>query len=263
MSDPIHSSTAETAVKQFTKNAELMYNRKWFTDEQLIERLVQFAGVDRNDVVVEFACGGGVVSATLAKGARRVVGIDITPKMIELSRERTATEHVVNVDFRIADCYETGLEPDYADVSLMRFALHHFHDPLRVLKEMRRITQKTNGRIVIEDVTSPSNELGSFYLNTLERFRDPSHSQMFSIDGIFSLFKICQIKPTKIELYQRSADFEEWMEHVSPSEETLSTCRFLLEEDIGRNLTGLDPKYDGRGGITFTLNGILIQGVPA
>ena len=50
-------------------------------------RLVNAAGVDAGDRVLDVGCGTGNVAITAARSGASVVGLDVTPRMIELARE--------------------------------------------------------------------------------------------------------------------------------------------------------------------------------
>ena len=49
------------------------------------ERLISKIKIGSNDVVVDFGCGPGFFSIPLAKIARRTIGVDISPRMLEKS----------------------------------------------------------------------------------------------------------------------------------------------------------------------------------
>jgi SAM-dependent methyltransferase len=70
------------------------------------ERLVQFARIGPGSTVLDLGTGIGEPAITAAKAVApggRVVGIDVSPGMISLARERAHREGIANADFVAAD----------------------------------------------------------------------------------------------------------------------------------------------------------------
>lgn len=63
------------------------------------------AGIPQRQVrrALDVGCGAGTVALFLAAGASRVVGTDIDPRAIELSRFNARLNEITNVDFRVGD----------------------------------------------------------------------------------------------------------------------------------------------------------------
>ena len=88
---------------------------------------------------LDFGCGTGEIVTQLAKlGASRVVGIDITPGLIDRTRLRAELDGV-------ADCVElycgdiVALQPEPVDIVLAYAVLHHLPDRLdEVIPAVRR-----------------------------------------------------------------------------------------------------------------------------
>jgi demethylmenaquinone methyltransferase/2-methoxy-6-polyprenyl-1,4-benzoquinol methylase len=87
---------------------------------------------------VDLACGTGDVSAALARRFEqgKVVGIDLTPAMIEVARERCS---LPNVSFRVEDMCRTGIEGGWADVVTGSYALRNAPVLDDALAEIRRL----------------------------------------------------------------------------------------------------------------------------
>ena len=77
----------------------------------VIEKMLEMAGVDENDVIYDIGCGDGriVITAADIYGAKGV-GIDIIPKRIQESRENakaSGVEHLV--EFRLEDATKSDI----------------------------------------------------------------------------------------------------------------------------------------------------------
>jgi 2-polyprenyl-3-methyl-5-hydroxy-6-metoxy-1,4-benzoquinol methylase len=60
----------------------------------VIPRLLQVAGDVDGLTVLDAGCGEGIVSRTLSSSAKQVVGIDVSPRLIEYARERDITQTI-------------------------------------------------------------------------------------------------------------------------------------------------------------------------
>ena len=77
----------------------------------VIEKMLEMAGIDENDVLYDIGCGDGRIVITAAElyGARGV-GIDIVPKRIQESRENAKASGVEDlVEFRHEDATKSDL----------------------------------------------------------------------------------------------------------------------------------------------------------
>lgn len=83
------------------------------TPQDVVERMLELAGVTRHDVVYDLGCGDGRIVITAAKkyGARGV-GVDIDPERIAESKANAETAGVTNlVEFRLQDALEVDVSP--------------------------------------------------------------------------------------------------------------------------------------------------------
>jgi SAM-dependent methyltransferase len=93
--------------------------------------------------VLNVGCGIGVGSAYIAsKYGCRVVGVDISEKMIEWSRQRAREERVEDkVEFQTADVLELPFEADRFDVVFCESVLAFVEDKLRAIRECVRVAR--------------------------------------------------------------------------------------------------------------------------
>jgi arsenite methyltransferase len=104
--------------------------------------------------VVDVGCGAGIDSliATKMVGEQgAVVGIDMTPAMLEKARAGASAMGATNVDFREGYAEALPVPDGWADVVISNGVLNLFPDKNLGLREMARVL-KPDGRLQIGDI---------------------------------------------------------------------------------------------------------------
>src|SRR4051794_30954109 len=125
-----------TTVEQFTRQAAGFSSAAAMNDAGAMALLLEAARLGPEDAVLDVACGPGIVTAVLAREAGTVVGIDLTPEMLELARSRYAEDGLENVRIDLGDVTELPYRDGEFSRVVCRYALHHFTDPAAVVGEM-------------------------------------------------------------------------------------------------------------------------------
>jgi SAM-dependent methyltransferase len=86
--------------------------------------------------VLDAACGPGLYAEELVRRGAEVIGLDQSPRMIELCRER-----VGQGDFRVHDLADpiSWLPDDSVDLVLFALAIEYVDDRVAALRELRRV----------------------------------------------------------------------------------------------------------------------------
>ncbi len=128
-------------------------------DQAWRRKAVRLAQVNAGeDVVVDVACGTGDLALAFARGgAAKVIGIDFVPRMVRLAQEKAA-RHVFPAapEFRVGDAMHLDLPDACCDIVSIAFGIRNVAEPLRALREFRRIL-RGGGRLVILEFTTPPN----------------------------------------------------------------------------------------------------------
>jgi ubiquinone/menaquinone biosynthesis methyltransferase len=131
-------------------------------DRRWKRRLVSLAAVTSRTRVLDLACGtGDITYATHDRGARSV-GLDITPRMIELARrKRGAGSHPA---FLVGDMMALPFRDGAFDVVTTGYGLRNVPVIAQALTEIRRVL-RPGGVLLSLDFNRPSNQLvRSLYL---------------------------------------------------------------------------------------------------
>lgn len=166
--------------------------------------LLSLCHVEHAQQVLNVGCGIGVGPVYIAKKYNcRVVGVDLSEKMIEWSRRRAREERVeTKVEFRTADVLELPFQADQFDVVICESVLIFVEDKPRAIRECVRVT-KPGGYVGLNEgvwIKQPSPEL-------VARVKDaigPAISTRETWQALWEesglqdrVVKICQVDPRK------------------------------------------------------------------
>ena len=95
------------------------------------EHLRAAYGISPGDEVLDVGCGTGLTTREAARAAApgRVVGVDVSERMLERARQLTAAERLDNVRYELGDVQVHRFDPAGFDVAISRFGTMFFADP--------------------------------------------------------------------------------------------------------------------------------------
>jgi demethylmenaquinone methyltransferase/2-methoxy-6-polyprenyl-1,4-benzoquinol methylase len=127
-------------------------------DQAWRRRAVRAAGVRPGEVVIDVACGTGDLTAAFARtSAGRVIGVDFTPRMLEVARRKLDGLPEVaraKVRYEEGDAQALRFEDSSADVVSIAFGIRNVADPAKAVGEFARV-MRPGGRLVILEFDRP------------------------------------------------------------------------------------------------------------
>ncbi len=115
----------------------------------LFASLHDATGVRSGTRLLDVGCGSGLACAMAAARGAKVSGLDASPGMVELARERLA-----HADFRTGDMGSLPYEDDRFDVVTFINTLFFAPDRERTLREAKRVTRQA-GKVAVVMWTAP------------------------------------------------------------------------------------------------------------
>jgi ubiquinone/menaquinone biosynthesis C-methylase UbiE len=100
--------------------------------------------------VIEFGCGTGYFTKTVAKNAKSVVATDLSERMLEVARVQL--REYENISIEKADCRGTSFPAESFDTVLLVNLIHVVDCPAKCLRESHRIL-RTGGSLIVVDFT--------------------------------------------------------------------------------------------------------------
>lgn len=113
-----------------------------------IARLVNVAGVDPGDRVLDVGCGTGNAALTARRVGASVVGIDISPRMLDHARENAALAGYDDLEWLIGDAEHLPFPDGSFDVVCSNFGHVFAPDASRATREMVRVVAP-GGRVAL------------------------------------------------------------------------------------------------------------------
>jgi len=107
-------------------------------------------------VAADLGCGTGEVLEHLRGACRELIGVDGSPRMLELARRRF-DEHMDGISLRIGELDHLPLRDGEADFICINLVLHHLSRPSTALGEIARVLAP-EGLVLITDFDQHSRE---------------------------------------------------------------------------------------------------------
>lgn len=138
-------------LKQWETYADLYHQGKGLAGDDLHNDLIQpilddFLGDYSSQIILDAGCGNGFLSYQLARSAKKVVGIDVSEKLLRYANENRKGE---NVSFKKADLTQKlSFQDSQFDIVVSVMVLQYLPQISRFASECSRIL-KPNGELIV------------------------------------------------------------------------------------------------------------------
>lgn len=132
------------------------------------ERMLEHLGLDRNDRVLDYGAGTGLVSVILAQTAGHVTAADSSPGMLKTLGDKLAATGVANVTPVLWSAGQDSRTPFNVNVVTGSMVLHHVEDVSGALQAFYRLLP-SGGKAAFADLDA---EDGGFHGDAMHAFHN-------------------------------------------------------------------------------------------
>ena len=147
----IHSEYKQRNMKIWNEVAP-RYHKRWASVNkgpfQSTKKLIELVKINKNDMVLDVACGTGVVTKQIQKkvgNAGHAIGVDTSTTAIKIAKK--CNEKIKNLDFVNIDAENFSFSKKF-DIITCQYALFFFPNAQKALKNMKNSLKKS-GKIGI------------------------------------------------------------------------------------------------------------------
>jgi ArsR family transcriptional regulator len=189
----VREARAAEAAAYFKANAaEWERIRALHAPEKDVEAaIVRHLAARPIETLLDAGTGTGRMLELLAPHAKRAIGIDVSPDMLAIARDRIARDKIAHAQVRLGDLYRlpfaNGNGVSGFDAVLLHQVLHYLDDPQAAVVEAARV-MRAGGRLLIADFAPHELEfLRTDYAHRRLGFSDREVQGWFAAAGLKSL----------------------------------------------------------------------------
>ena len=226
----------EFVKDQFNRQAIEFDNWSVTKNLEYLKAISEFISFKPDDTLLDVATGTGDFPLFVAPQIKHAVGIDISDKMIDMAKIKTAKRAITNVEFRVSDVEQVPFPDNCFSAVSSKSAFHHMPEYKRVFKEMARCCQ-TGGKVAVCDIVAFEDRDVDGFFERFEQCVDASHFKTLSrneFTGLFNSHGISLEKSFEVEIEHTVA---EYLGHAVQTEENLLELDNLLSR--ARDITCL------------------------
>jgi ubiquinone/menaquinone biosynthesis C-methylase UbiE len=143
------------AAKRFTRTRDSKEFLEWrFEQYPLFREFTGLWGEHDGEVILDYGCGPGndLTGYALYTGAQRIIGFDVSPRALELARDRLALHRIAPERVELIEGSDSTVAIPLDDASVdfvqSQGVLHHTSEPEAILRELHRVL-RPDGRGLI------------------------------------------------------------------------------------------------------------------
>jgi len=159
--------------EKFWDRSAKEYENKKINWEKIYNKAVENTKkhLNSSDVVLDYACGAGVITAQIADYVKEIHAIDISSKMIDVAQRIADERKIENINFSKTTIFDDRYKEESFDVITAFNILHLLEDSKEVIQRINKLL-KTRGLFISETpCIGEKKSLLSTFLSLLNKLR--------------------------------------------------------------------------------------------
>lgn len=237
-----------TVIQVYDRNSKILEDDKRESDLKRIHHLINFAKLPADQHILDIGTGLGLLPLVLAEeGAHTVVGIDVSPGMLEQAeyyRLRSAAQAGERVSYRLAAAQSLPFHDARFDAVFCRLLLNHVQNPELVVQEVVRVLQP-GGIFILAELLSVDNSVKRATQNAIEERRNPAHVAARSAEQYAKMLEDAGLAIENDETVSFEREMEEWLSTFDVDRADRAIVREMIEASVETDAAGINARRKG------------------
>ncbi len=162
------------------------------------DKILESMKLTRNDAVLDVGCGTGELLRLIAEKNKykRLVGIDVSEKMIRIAKKKL--EGFKNVEILYGHAHNIEFKDNEFSKIVSTNVIHHMASVNLFLEEMHRVLKK-GGTLLLTDFCTDGRWV--WFFEKLWRFKK-GHQKAYSTNEMRKLFRVHEFKDVRISWWK-------------------------------------------------------------
>lgn len=216
---------------QFNKQAKKFANWSVGKNVEYLQAYLDFCEITPEEKLLDVACGPGDFTIYAGQKVNLAHGVDISDKEIDIANRQATELGLTKVKFLCSDVEFLPYEDNFYSLVTCKSAFHHFINPDKVLKEMKRCCMKEN-KISIQDIVMYEDLYVNNFFEKFDKLVDISHNRTLSVFEIKQLYSINEIELVKEFRLDVDLHFDEYLNHAHQDQKSRNAIESLIKDGL-------------------------------
>ncbi len=237
-----------TIVRVYNQVAMNDLERKRQDDHHRIRHMLAFAKLPADYRILDIGTGIGLLPLLLSEdGAKQIVGIDISPEMLELAeylRLSRGGEAAARVTFRLAPAHALPFRDESFDAVTCRLVLNHVRRPERIVREIARVL-RPGGVLILAELLGVDNPVKRATQNAIEERRNSAHVAARGAEQYNKLLADAGMQIEAKETVSFERELDEWLAIYHADHAEAAIVREMIEAGLETDAAGINARRQG------------------